>query len=265
MSPDGTVHLTFYDTRQFADRSGVDLYYSFSTDGARTWSQARRITTASSPFINDLYEFGDYNGLDAVGGDLLASFTDNRSESGGSGDSVDVYAARIAPGGGAAGVGRLYGDRGLPGPPLTVTRAAGADLELAWSGACGGAADYAVYEGALGEPRSKTPLRCSTGGATAATITPSPGARFYLVVPRSAVAEGSYGHTSDGVGASRPTRARACRSRSRPARSARPRRSGTRPLRHCSMRAAIVRRTRAAHARSEPREITDGAGPGHRV
>ena len=208
VSPDGTVHLTFYDTRQVADRSGVDLYYSFSTDGARTWSQARRITSVSSPFINDLYEFGDYNGLDAVGGDLLASFTDNRSEGGGTGDSVDVYAARIARGGGATGAGRLYGDRGLPGPPLTVARAPGADLELAWSGACGGATDYAVYEGALGDPRSKTPLRCSTGGATAATITPSPGARFFLVVPRSASAEGSYGHTSDG--AERPPDAGAC-------------------------------------------------------
>jgi len=208
VGPDGTVHLTFYDTRQVADRSGVDLYYSFSTDGARTWSQARRITTVSSPFINDLYEFGDYNGLDLGGNTLIASFTDNRSETGAPGDSVDVYAARIAPGGGTAGAGRLYGDRGLPGPPLTVARAAGTDMELAWSGACGGAADYAVYEGALGEPRSKTPLRCSTGGATAATITPSPGARFYLVVPRSAVAEGSYGHTSDG--AERPPDAGAC-------------------------------------------------------
>ncbi|MCU0224505.1 MAG: hypothetical protein MUF27_10650 [Acidobacteria bacterium] len=209
VSPDGTLHLTFYDTRQVADRSGVDLYYSFSTDGARTWSQARRITTVSSPFINDLFQLGDYNGLDAVGGNLLASFSDNRSESGGSGDSVDVYVARIAPGGGAAGVGRLYGDRGLPGPPLTVARGVQAgDLDLAWAGACAGASDYAVYEGTLGEPRSKTPLRCSTGGATAATITPSSGARFFLVVPRSTSAEGSYGHTSDG--AERPADPGAC-------------------------------------------------------
>ncbi|MCU0229952.1 MAG: hypothetical protein MUC67_01100 [Acidobacteria bacterium] len=209
VAPDGTVHLVFYDTRHSADRSGVDLYYSFSIDGARTWSPARRISTVTSPFINDLFEFGDYNGLDHGGNTLLASFTDNRSESGGSGDSVDVYAARIAPGGGAAGAGRLYGDRGLPGPPLTVARGVQpGELDLAWAGACDGAADYAVYEGALGEPRSKTPLRCSTGGATTATVTASPGDRFYLVVPRSGSAEGSYGHTSDG--AERPPDAGAC-------------------------------------------------------
>ena len=209
VGPDGTVHLVYYDTRHVPDRSGVDLYYSFSTDGARTWSQARRITTATSPFINDLFEFGDYNGLDLGGNTLIASYTDNRSETGAPGDSVDVYAASIVPGGGATGAGRLYGDRGLPGPPLTVARSVqGADLDLAWAGACGVATDYAVYEGALGEPRSKTPLRCSTGGLTAATITPSPGARFFLVVPRNASAEGSYGHTSDG--AERPPDAGAC-------------------------------------------------------
>lgn len=209
VGPDGTVHLVYYDTRLVADRSGVDLFYSFSIDGARTWSPARRITTVTSPFIIDLFEYGDYNGLDVVVGNLLASFTDNRSEDGGSGDSVDVYAARIAPGGGVSGPGRLYGDRGLPGPPLTVARSAQAgDLDLAWAWACGAASDYAVYEGLLGDSRSKSPLRCSTGGATAATITPSPGARFYLVVPLDAGAEGTYGQASDG--AERPPDAGAC-------------------------------------------------------
>lgn len=209
VSPDGTVHLVFYDTRHAVDRNGVDLYYSFSTDGGQSWSQARRITTVTSPFINDLFGLGDYNGLDAVGVDLLTSFTDNRSESGASGDSVDVYAARIAPGGGLTGAGRLYGDHGLPGTPLTVARGTQPDdLDLAWAGACGGASDYAVYEGSLGAPRSKSPRLCSTGGATSATITSSPGGRFFLVVPRSASAEGSYGHTSDG--AERPPDSGAC-------------------------------------------------------
>jgi hypothetical protein len=109
--------------------------------------------------------------------------------------------------GGSASAGRLLGDRGLPGPPLTVTRA-GPELDLAWAGSCDGASDFAIYEGLLGDPRSKWPLRCSTGGATTARITPSPGARFYLVVPRTASAEGSYGHTSDAL--ERPPDAGAC-------------------------------------------------------
>ena len=96
------------------------------------------------------------------------------------------------------GAGRLIGDYGLLGPPLTVTRA-GTDLDLAWAGSCDQASDFEIYEGDLGNPRSKSPLRCSTGGATTARITPSSGARFYLVVPRTASVEGSYGLTSAGL------------------------------------------------------------------
>lgn len=107
----------------------------------------------------------------------------------------------------APGAGRLLGDHGLPGPPLTVRRA-GTDLDLAWAGSCDGASDFAIYEGLLGDPRSKLPVRCSTGGATIARITPSSGARFYLVVPRTASVEGSYGHTSAGL--ERPPDAGAC-------------------------------------------------------
>ena len=89
---DGTVHVVFYDTRN-GGRTTVDLYYSFSTDGAQTWSTPARITTAQSPNIADSFEFGDYNGLDIVVNDMIAIFTDNRNEGGGGGDSVDVYAA----------------------------------------------------------------------------------------------------------------------------------------------------------------------------
>src|SRR4051794_10577913 len=30
----GRVHVSFYDTRHFATRAGVDVYYSYSDDGA---------------------------------------------------------------------------------------------------------------------------------------------------------------------------------------------------------------------------------------
>ncbi|ANM31091.1 hypothetical protein ABI59_18195 [Acidobacteria bacterium Mor1] len=101
VGPDGTVHVIYYDTRRDATRRAVDIYYSFSTDGAVTWSTPERVTSVQSPHINDGFEWGDYNGMDIVMDDLIAIFTDNRSEGGGSGDSVDVYAAGITPGGGA--------------------------------------------------------------------------------------------------------------------------------------------------------------------
>ena len=104
VGPDGTVHVIYYDTRRDPTRQSVDLFYSRSTDGAQTWSTPQRVTTELSPNIADGFEFGDYNGLDIVGGDLIAVFTDNRDESGGSAESVDVYGAGIDPGtGGTCG------------------------------------------------------------------------------------------------------------------------------------------------------------------
>lgn len=101
--------------------------------------------------------------------------------------------------------------------PLRIAKAAGGNLALTWSVSCAaGDDDYEVYEGALGEFTSHAPLACSTGGTTGATITPSSGNRYYLVVPRDAFSEGSYGRRGNGterpqsLGACRPQVAGAC-------------------------------------------------------
>lgn len=87
---DGTVHIIFYDTRNSVGRTGVDLYYSFSTDGGVTFSAPQRLTSAVSPNLGDTFEFGDYNGLDHVVCQI-AIYTDSRNEGVGGGDSPDVY------------------------------------------------------------------------------------------------------------------------------------------------------------------------------
>ncbi len=86
---------------------------------------------------------------------------------------------------------------GHPRSALVLDRS-GADITLDWTAACGGTTDYAVYEGEIGSFADKTSRLCSTGGATSATLTPSTGDRFYLVVPTGGDAEGSYGRASDG-------------------------------------------------------------------
>jgi hypothetical protein len=91
VTDDGAIHLIYYDTNLSASRQAADIYHSVSTDGGDTWTQ-QRLTTASSPNIADGFEWGDYNGLSAVGNDLLAIYTDNRDENGGAAESVDVYA-----------------------------------------------------------------------------------------------------------------------------------------------------------------------------
>jgi hypothetical protein len=85
------------------------------------------------------------------------------------------------------------------------------NLDLTWGASCSaGASDYSIHEGVLGEWYSHGSLSCSTGGATAATITPSPFGRYYLVVPINPLREGSYGTDSQAV--QRPASMNRCRS-----------------------------------------------------
>lgn len=95
------------------------------------------------------------------------------------------------PAGGQA-AGRIAG--------LSLLRLLSGDLQLSWSPSClGSDTDYGIYEGALGQFSSHHRVVCSTGGAGSATIQPGSGNRYYLVVPRNAAREGSYGKSSAGV------------------------------------------------------------------
>jgi hypothetical protein len=194
----GVVHVIFYDTRRSGDRMSVDLFYSYSTDGAQSWSVPERVTSEMSPYIDDRGKFGAYNGLDILMDDLVAIFTDNRHEEGGTGDSVDVYVAGITPGGASTGAGQIPSAHGVAESPLTLARLETGELQLDWSPVCGAGDDYAVYEGTIGFFDEKNLERCTTGGATTTTLAPSAGNLFYLVVPTSdGSVEGSYGRRSD--------------------------------------------------------------------
>ncbi|MEM7351555.1 MAG: sialidase family protein [Acidobacteriota bacterium] len=95
VAPNGDVHVIFNDTRNSANRTGIDLYHTVSTDGAATWSESQRLSTELSPNLNDGFEFGDYSGMDIVFDRLIAVYTDSRDESGGGGASADIYAAGL--------------------------------------------------------------------------------------------------------------------------------------------------------------------------
>ena len=107
----------------------------------------------------------------------------------------------------------------MPGTVVAAGRSAGlrvdrdpstGELLLSWSPSCTAIdSDYEVYQGALGNFTSHQSVLCSTGGATSARIQPDAGGRYYLVVPRNAEREGSYGTASSG--AERPPAAIACR------------------------------------------------------
>jgi len=98
------------------------------------------------------------------------------------------------------GAGRVPDGAQAPGVPVTVDYAAGGQITLAWGASCrAGDTDYAIYEGMVGTFYSHTMKLCTTGGARTATFMPAPGNSYYLVVPRSAGREGSYGMSSAGV------------------------------------------------------------------
>ena len=89
----GAVHVVYYDTRNSANRTGVDLYYTFSTDGGVTWNEPERVSSETSANLSDFQEFGDYNGISVVGETIIPVWTDNRD---GPPDRKDVYAADVA-------------------------------------------------------------------------------------------------------------------------------------------------------------------------
>ena len=95
--------------------------------------------------------------------------------------------------------GRVPDGMGVPGFPLTLARGTDDDIVLTWSPSCAaGDTDYEVYEGTVGSFYSHAALFCSTGGSTTWTLTPSPGDRYYIVVPANDGAEGSYGVDDQG-------------------------------------------------------------------
>ena len=99
----------------------------------------------------------------------------------------------------ATSAGRVPDGGPAPGPPLTVVSAGAGDLRLSWGASCLATdTDYEVYAGTIGAFSSYAPIRCDTGGMTSVVITPAAGSQFYLVVPRNAAREGSYGVDSQG-------------------------------------------------------------------
>lgn len=236
VAPNGRIDAIWNDTRDSGVANVCQLFYAYSWDGGETWSPN---VAVSPPFDSSLgypqqSKMGDYITLvsDATGADAAYTATFNGEQ--------DIYYVRVFPdcnGNGVSDVTDLANGLGsdcdantIPdecqiGPPdclgagsvpngqggtsLTVAKAGGGNLSLAWGASCrAGDDDYAVYEGALGDFASHVARACTTSGALGAVLDPAPGDTYYLVVPTRADREGSYGTNS--AGAERPPGTNAC-------------------------------------------------------
>src|SRR6202162_552336 len=83
-----------YDTRNAANNTDSQLFYSFSTDGGVTWSANVAVSNSFNPFLGypNQNKLGDYITIvsDNTGGNVAYAATFNLEE--------DIYYVRVAPG-----------------------------------------------------------------------------------------------------------------------------------------------------------------------
>jgi hypothetical protein len=92
VTADGTVAVMYYDFRDNTPEPGLptDVWLTHSTDGGATWSEQHvtgRFDMKQAPVASGFF-LGDYQGLAAVGDDLLLFFSTTQ------GDQANVYSVR---------------------------------------------------------------------------------------------------------------------------------------------------------------------------
>jgi hypothetical protein len=192
---------------------GGTLFDNGQVDEGRAWIYlgssaglaATPAWTAEPDVVNAQYGFsvasaGDVNG-DGLS-DVIVGAHDYAN-----GETAEGAAFVYLGSGSGSPAGRV--PDGSTGAPLRLAKA-GAQISLTWDASCLlSDSDYEIYQGTIGGAfTSHTSIFCTTAGATSKTLTPAAASSYYLVVPRNATREGSYGKTSSG--SERPQGASAC-------------------------------------------------------
>jgi hypothetical protein len=100
VAPNGRIDSVWYDTRNAANNTDSQLFYSWSTDGGVTWAANVAVSDSFNPFEGypNQDKIGDYITIvsDNTGGNVAYSATFNFN-SGRQEHEEDVYYVRVAP------------------------------------------------------------------------------------------------------------------------------------------------------------------------
>ena len=103
VAPNGRLDAVWYDTRNAANNTDSQLFYSYSTDAGVTWSANVAVSNAFNPFEGypNQSKIGDYITIvsDETGGNVAYSATFNFNPNNGQHEE-DVYYVRVSPSGG---------------------------------------------------------------------------------------------------------------------------------------------------------------------
>ncbi len=92
-APNGRLDAVWLDTRNAANNTDSQLYYSYSVDGGLSWSANVSVSNAFNPFLGypNQNKMGDYLTIvsDNTGGDVAYTATFNGEE--------DIYYVRVGP------------------------------------------------------------------------------------------------------------------------------------------------------------------------
>jgi hypothetical protein len=100
VAPSGRIDAVWYDTRNAANNTDSQLFYSWSTDGGLTWAANVAVSNAFNPFEGypNQSKIGDYITIvsDNAGGNVAYSATFNFNPTRGQHEE-DVYYVRVTP------------------------------------------------------------------------------------------------------------------------------------------------------------------------
>ena len=118
VAPNGRIDAVWFDTRNAANNTDSQLFYSFSTDGGVTWSPNVAVSNSFTPFEGypQQNKIGDYITIvsDNTGGNVAYAATFNFNPNADQHEQ-DIYYVRVSPSGGAT-----------PTPTATATASASA-------------------------------------------------------------------------------------------------------------------------------------------